>query len=236
VGAGRAVGVQHAVFEMAEFALHISDIDESGKDYAFELKAPWLDAVLRDATSRADARFPPGAVHVHAQQNGNEYLVTGTLKAHLLTECGRCLGDAMVAVDSTFATLFMRHSSKPTKAAKPAKAKPKHAELELDDQDDDELQREPFTGNDIVLDELIREHLVLEVPMQPLCSESCQGIPVPAHVRPPEEAFSRPGDVDPRLAPLQRLRDNVPPKPDSNSPAKEGGTEQRPSKRSMDKE
>ena len=219
---------------MAEFVLHIPDIDESGKDYAFELKAPWLDAVLRDATLRADPKFPPGELRVHAQLNGTEYLVTGQMIAHLLTECSRCLDEAPVPVATEFATLFTRHAAK---TSKPAKAKPKRAELELDDSDEDDLQHEDFTGNDIVLDALIREHLVLEVPMQPLCSEECQGIAVPAHVRPPEDAFGKPGGVDPRLAPLQRLRDNVPPKPESkSSAATERGTEQRPSKRSMDKE
>jgi uncharacterized metal-binding protein YceD (DUF177 family) len=50
------------------------------------------------------------------------------------------------------------------------------------------------------------------VPMQPLCSEACQGIAVPKHLRPPEEVFGTKDDrVDPRLAPLKRLRDKVPP-------------------------
>jgi hypothetical protein len=63
-----------------------------------------------------------------------------------------------------------------------------------------------------VLDDLVREHMVLEVPMQPLCSEQCEGIAVPEHLRPPPDVFREPGAVDPRLAPLQRLRDNVPQK------------------------
>jgi uncharacterized metal-binding protein YceD (DUF177 family) len=55
---------------------------------------------------------------------------------------------------------------------------------------------------------------VLEMPMQPLCSPDCTGIAVPKHVRPPEAAFGS-DKVDPRLAPLQRLRDKVPPKPNN---------------------
>ena len=80
---------------------------------------------------------------------------------------------------------------------------------------DDDLQREEFVGHDIPLDELVREHIVLEVPMQPLCSEGCQGIPVPETVRPPAEVFGTKDErVDPRLAPLQRLRDKIPPNKD----------------------
>lgn len=221
---------------MAELVLHVPDIDESGKDYAFELKPSWLEMTLQDAGLRPDPQYGPGALDVHAQQNGAaEYLVSGGLRAHLLTECGRCLGDAQVPVDTTFATLFTRTAGKAK--AKPARARA-HEPIEVDDEDD-ELEHEEFTGNDIVLDALVRETLVLEMPMQPLCSEACQGIALPRRVRPPEDAFAKPGDVDPRLAPLQRLRDNVPPEGEPSSassakPSKE--SPERSSKRSSNKE
>lgn len=210
---------------MAELVLHLPDIDEAGKDYAFELAPAWLEDLLRDAGLRPDPAFGAGALTVHAQQNGTEYLVTGQLRAHLLTECGRCLGDAQVPVDVAIAALYARgHATSPGAKAQPKAAEPErrhppheargHAQRvhELSDEDDldDELQRELFAGNEIVLDGLVREHMVLEVPMQPLCSEECQGIAVPKHLRPPPDVFREQGAVDPRLAPLQRLRDNVP--------------------------
>ena len=217
---------------MAELVLHVPDIDESGKEYAFELKPSWLEITLQDAGLRPDPQYGPGALDVHAQQNGAvEYLVTGSLRAHLLTECGRCLGDAQVPVDTKFATLFTRTAGKPK--AKPARAREREA-IEVDDEDD-ELEHEEFSGNDIHLDALVRETLVLEVPMQPLCSEACQGIALPKHVRPPEETFGKPGDVDPRLAPLQRLRDNVP-RDDHDPSAEPKDSPERSSKRSSNKE
>jgi uncharacterized metal-binding protein YceD (DUF177 family) len=187
---------------MAELVLHVQNIDETGKDYAFELTHAWLDALLRDAALRADPASGPGHLQLHAQQNGsNEYLVNGTLEAALLTECGRCLRDAKLPVKTVVATLFSRVGGK---------GKPLPAVQELSD---DDLQREEFVGQEILLDDLVREHLVLEVPMQPLCSEQCTGIPVPESVRPPEDVFASAGSVDPRLAPLQRLRDKLPPQP-----------------------
>jgi uncharacterized protein len=191
---------------MAELVLHVQDIDETGKDYSFELTPAWLDATLREATLRADPSYESGRVDLHAQQNGTEYLVNGTIAVHLLTECGRCLGDAALAVDVPFATLFHR-SGKSGGSRKPRE--PVEDVLELGE---DDMLREEFAGHDIVLDDLVREHIVLEVPMQPLCSEACQGIAVPKHLRPPEEVFGTKDDgVDPRLAPLKRLRDKVPP-------------------------
>jgi uncharacterized protein len=197
---------------MAELVLHVQDIDETGKDYTFELTPAWLDTTLRDATLRADPAYTSGRLDVHAQQNGTEYLVNGSVSAHLITECGRCLGEAKLDVETQFATLFHRGTSK-------LHNERVHTHThEVDDlalADDDDLQREEFVGHDIPLDELVREHIVLEVPMQPLCSEDCEGIAVPKQVRPPEDVFGTKDErVDPRLAPLQRLRDKVPPNKD----------------------
>jgi uncharacterized metal-binding protein YceD (DUF177 family) len=195
---------------MAAFALQIVDIDESGKDYAFPLKREWLDPALVDAGLRANpGQQPPGSLEVHAQLNGGaEYLVEGRLQAELVTDCVRCLGVANVPVNSRFATLFTRKSAPRGERATPT------LELSHEDAEDDDLQHEDFSGHQIVLDDLVREYLVLEVPMQPLCSPDCQGIAVPEHVRPPAETFgTSDAPVDPRLAPLLRLRDKVPPKP-----------------------
>ncbi|HEX7477857.1 MAG TPA: DUF177 domain-containing protein [Polyangiales bacterium] len=186
---------------MAALAIQIHDIDETGKDYTFPLSSAWLQSELADAGLRPDPAAPAAVAEVHAQKNGDDYLVNGRVDAGLLAECGRCLGDAKVPVHVGFASLFCRHSDR---------QKPTEQELE-----DEDFQREEYSGHQLVLDGLVREQLVLECPMQPLCRPDCTGIPVPEHVRPPVEVFgtSEKGAdrVDPRLAPLQRLRDKVPP-------------------------
>lgn len=192
---------------MSAFAIQVVEIDESGRDYAFALTREWLDGSLADAGLRADPNEPPGSLDVHAQKNGAEFLITGRVRASLATDCGRCLAPARIPVDSSFATLFVRKrgaiSTRPAPAA---------LELSHEDVDDDELQREEFSGHEIALDDLVREYLVLEMPMQALCSADCQGIAVPEHLRPPADPFATADEsVDPRLAPLLRLRDKVPP-------------------------
>lgn len=212
---------------MAEFVLHLPDIDDAGKDFAFELSPTWLDSYLQDATLRHDPEHGPGELEVHAQENSSgEYLVTGSVHAHVITECSRCLGEAKVPVDTTFATLFVRTAGRPHAQGAGRVRQERYERHEGDAEDEDDLAREEFSGNEIHLDELVREHIVLEVPMQPLCSEACQGIDIPAHVRPPADAFINgegsggkgTGAVDPRLAPLQRLRDNVPPMSQPEAP------------------
>jgi len=197
---------------MAELVVHVPDIDEAGKDYSFQLSPAQQDALLAEAGLRADPQFGSGEVTVHVQLNGTEYLVTGRVQAHLLTECSRCLGDAPVPVDTELAALFARGEASGSGRDAGGHGHSKHPEVEeFDDADLDgeDMQRETFAGSDIVLDGLVREHMVLEQPMQPLCSEQCPGIAIPQHVRPPDDVFGKDA-VDPRLAPLQRLRDNVP--------------------------
>jgi uncharacterized protein len=175
---------------MSEFVITVRDIDDVGKDFDFELTPAWMTESLADAELRPQPAA--GRFKVHAQKNGREILVHGRLKASLIANCVRCLGDAPFAVDTDIAALYS-----------PTAAKHSAEPIELTEED---LTRMSFTGNEIDVGELIREHLVLECPMQPLCSEGCAGIEVPPHVRPPEDFDSGPEGVDPRLAPLMKIK------------------------------
>ena len=50
--------------------------------------------------------------------------------------------------------------------------------------------------------------------MQPLCRPDCAGIQIPAHVRPRDEDFGGSGR-DPRLAPLEQLKNKLSGKSDN---------------------
>ncbi len=184
---------------MAELTIQARDIDDVGKDFAFTLTPAWMERELADCQLRPAGE---GSLELHAQMNGNDILLQGHLSAELVAECGRCLGDVPCTVDTDVIALL---SPDP-------KDRQRHGaddeELELTEED---TYRAHYSGPVIVLDELVREHLILEVPMQPLCGADCPGIPVPDHVRPPAEIFDKP-PVDPRLAPLMKFKDKVPPK------------------------
>jgi uncharacterized protein len=71
--------------------------------------------------------------------------------------------------------------------------------------EDDELDPESadtiaFDGDSLVLDDLVRDELLLGIPMIPLCSEACPGIRPQAPERTPRSA------VDPRMRPLTSLK------------------------------
>lgn len=176
---------------MSAFVLQIPDLDESGRDWSFVIGEGWLALVL------ADTELKPGPAEgrltVHAQKNGPDVLVQGHLQAHLLTTCSRCLGEAPLDVDLALTALFS----------------PEHMRPDDSDEIDvrlDEVSRDYYVGREIVLDSMVREYLLLEAPMKPLCSEDCQGIAVPEHIRPPEAVFGK-SAPDARLAPLLKLKE-----------------------------
>jgi uncharacterized protein len=176
---------------MPQLVLQVQDIDERGKDYDFELTPGWLDAALSETALKRDPQGRGGQLHVHAQRNGVEILINGAVDAALLVQCGRCLRDTPLAVRADITALLS-----------PSGEQDADEEAELDA---DDLDRGSFVGHQLALDDLVREHLLLECPMQPLCAPDCAGIEIPASVRPRAEDFGD-GVTDPRLLPLQQLR------------------------------
>ncbi|MCB9597484.1 MAG: DUF177 domain-containing protein [Sandaracinaceae bacterium] len=163
------------------------------------MRREWLASVLEGTGVGAHADAPEGHLTVKAQTQGVDVLVYGRVSSTLVTECSRCLEDAVIPVDTEIACLL---------TARGADLRPVPDELELTPED---LDRDFFTGDRIVLDDAVRENLLLEVPIQPLCRETCEGIAVPESISGPADLRSAesPG-VDPRLAPLLSLVGKIP--------------------------
>jgi uncharacterized protein len=134
-----------------------------------------------------------GQVVVTAHRIGDDVAVSGRAQAALIGTCVRCLEDMRVDADVKLSVCVSPRAF--------AKALPEDLELTPED-----LDREFYDGQDVVLDDIVRENLILEVPMKPLCSESCKGIEIPAHVRPPADF----GVSDSQLESLQKLRQALP--------------------------
>lgn len=176
---------------MAQFVLHVPDIDASGKDFRFAIDDAWLASALAGSGMRCGGE---GQLELHAQRQGADILVRGHVHVPIVASCVRCLGDARVDVDADVTSLF---------TARGRALRPEPDELELSPED---LEREFYSGSDITLDPVVRELVLVECPMQPLCADDCPGIEVPRHVRPPRPTDDgREATVDPRFAPLMKL-------------------------------
>lgn len=180
---------------MPAFVLPIQDLDESGRDWTFSIKEEWLASAL--SQTELSPAAPAGRLQVHAQRNGHDVLVQGEIAAHLTAPCARCLEDMPVEIDLSMTALFG-----------PSHTRPPDAEVGDVEVRLDETARDYYRGLEIILDSMVREHLLLETPMKPLCSEDCQGIAIPAYIQPPESVFGA-SVPDARFAPLLKLKEEL---------------------------
>lgn len=180
-----------------ELTIHAADLEHGPKDYTFPLRAAWIRGALEDHDATTDGT--DGRLEVRASKSGPDVIVTGHLEAALSTQCGRCLGPAAVQVRSKLQALFV-----PKAKLLPARKGKKEDEYELSSDEADML---PFDGDTVVLDDLVRDELVLETPMIPLCSEDCAGIAPPPGLSQGPETADKP--IDPRLAALLKFKKEV---------------------------
>ncbi|MBX3273287.1 MAG: DUF177 domain-containing protein [Sandaracinaceae bacterium] len=173
--------------------LDVHDLSDAGKSYDFPVRTEWLAVALEGTGVRVSDTAPEGRLAFHAHKQGADILIQGRVTSTLVTACSRCLEDAVVHVDADITRLL---------TARSAELRPEPDELELTPED---LDRDFYVGERVVLDDAVRENLLLEVPIQPLCRADCAGIPVPVHVRGPADLSAPAGGVDPRLAPLLSL-------------------------------
>lgn len=188
---------------MAEFEIKLTELESGAREYDLPIRAAWLCEQLPDLAPEDHAVADrDGRLEVVAEMSGGEdVLVRGRATASLFVPCGRCLSPAEVKTSPEITVLFSRRAEA---------LRPSVGGDEEDDADDlgtDEEDHETFSGDAVALDEIVREHIVLEIPMQPLCRPDCPGIEVPASVKGPARLDALPGapDIDPRLAPLLAL-------------------------------
>lgn len=147
------------------------------------------------------ARVPVGAdmqLDVRFEAVTEGVLVTGSATAPLAGECARCLAPLATSVTASFTELYLyardRHD--------------RHDRFdENTEQDDEELH---LDGDLLDLEPVLRDAVVLALPMSPLCREDCPGLCVECGV-PLADAGPDHGHEDapdPRWAGLKQFSDN----------------------------
>ena len=180
-----------------EFTIKTTDLDAGGKDYRLVVLAPWMRGALEGHEATATSK--DGLLAVRGSKSGPDVVVHGTLQATLRVPCARCLEPFDTDIHSDISVIYVP-GSKVNEAGAGGEV-----EYTLEDGEADTL---PYDGDTVVLDDLVRDELLLGVPMIPLCSEGCPGMsPGPetdAKAAPVEEK-----PIDPRLAPLLAFRDKT---------------------------
>lgn len=141
--------------------ISVKSISEAGKELSLDLGREWFEHWREEDP---DLEFSQGAMRgmVSLAKHGHDILVRGRLEGELALACGRCLEPFSLPVENDFDLLLV---PAPTGQG-PEDEELSKAELDLDF----------YSGETVDLEAIIREQIILMVPLKPLCQEACQGL------------------------------------------------------------
>lgn len=120
--------------------------------------------------------------------------ITGQISAKVETECSRCLTSTISVFELLFKVSYITEEHYTTA---------KESELHGED-----LDVSVYDGKRIDLTDLAREQILLNLPTQTFCQESCQGLCPKCGVNLNEKTCScETKEIDPRWAELKKLKD-----------------------------
>lgn len=132
--------------------LPLSDIPDEGFDFEFR---EILESNLFKLLS-------PVRALLRIDRCGSEVFIKGTLLFELELQCSRCL--KVFAADSSVGLNAVYHPIEELRGEE------KHELIK------DEMDLDFYKNDELDIDELLKEQIILSIPMQPLCSETCRGI------------------------------------------------------------
>ena len=102
--------------------------------------------------------------------------VTGVLEGTIIRECVRCLKKYEDPLAFSVRAAFIpepKSAPRHPKRIDPRKPRAEITEAEPEEEPDDQYH---YQGNQLDLAPMLREHVILSAPMQPLCSDDCLGL------------------------------------------------------------
>lgn len=166
--------------------LNVSDIPDGGLQTELDLPVEINDIAGSDIAH----------VRMNVFRFGKKVLIEGSLKISLSLECSRCLKEYSFTLDLAF-----RDEYDPVE------------EFENEDKQEltgRELEKNSYSNDEIDISGLIKEQVMLNIPMKPLCRSDCQGI-CPRCGKHLNEGLCecKAEEIDPRLAPLKKLKESM---------------------------
>jgi uncharacterized protein len=136
-------------------------VPEDGLDVHWNVTASDIgitgDDVFRDCR---DVEFSG-----HVQRQNDDMIVRGTVSGLLLTSCARCLEEAAVPVVAPIDMLFIAGEEGGARRSEDTVE-------EIEETDSVEM----YDGVELDLRDLIRDQMLVSLPLKPLCREDCRGL------------------------------------------------------------
>lgn len=135
----------------------------------------------------------PAAVKGQVRLAGNQVSVDGHVETRVQLECDRCLKPVELPVSADFALEYISGADYASSSA---------AALS-----EEELSVSVFDGEAIDVDEIVKEQVLLGVPVRTLCRPDCKGMCAECGInRNAGECDCTPNEIDPRWAALKNLK------------------------------
>lgn len=185
----------------------IEEIGEEGLCLTDPVGLSLLSAALSDERDRRFSAAGPAPAKLTLARVGAGVLLTGEIQLDVVAPCDRCLADVPQRLPIRFTLNLV-----------PGPARADGAEADGGSSDVGEragsfvladADEETFDGQTIDLDPIVREQVLLALPMRVICREDCQGLCSSCgqdlNV---EKCACEPRGVDPRLAVLKNIKLN----------------------------
>ncbi len=149
----------------------LADITIDGLSLVGEVTAEELDLTEND-----DMVSGPLAVSLDLTNIEGLIAVTGVVEGTIVRECVRCLKEYEDPLAFSVRAAFSpepKSAPRHPKRIDPRKGRTEVVEAESEEEADDQYH---YQGNQLELAPMLREHVILSAPMQPLCSDDCLGL------------------------------------------------------------
>ncbi len=193
----------------------VEQIKETGLQLNEPIGLELLGDALGGAASGQDTGFRatgPSTLQASLRKVSGGVLLEGKFTAQVTTPCKRCLGDVQMKVPVSFTLNLVPESLARGEDFldddESSMEKKERSQAEIGGSFDlEDADEEVFDGKTIDLDPIIREQLLLALPMNAVCREDCKGLCSQCGTNLNEAKCAceqKPGD--PRMAPLKNIK------------------------------
>ncbi|MBM4288723.1 MAG: DUF177 domain-containing protein [Deltaproteobacteria bacterium] len=173
----------------------VEQITWEGLDIPLSLDVDWFARWLHDQPGLEFSLEKPLTGTVHLERHEGNILVRGGLQGELIFTCSRCLETFAGPLTASFDLLLKRGQ---------AQALDQEVELSAG-----ELDEDFFSGDELELNVLLREQILLALPLKTLCREECRGLCRQCGKNLNQESCSCPApSFDSSFAALKKLRND----------------------------
>lgn len=138
--------------------IRVYEINEEGKNYAFDEKSGELNESFSELTKE------PYQVDLHISDRGSFYQVKGSLSANTKNICSKCGDDISLPLETQFSDMVIEKPNNP-RGSQYSKGK--------DVENSESTEVSYHEGGIFDLGEYLREQLALQIPLYPECGGGC---------------------------------------------------------------